>query len=125
MDISSPGIARNNKKTPRCERRDALLQPEERTEFAARFPAGHQAQMAFFLANHAGNASLVAELLGWSAYGAPPLPWVAATARAPAAPGPAPPCRGPRVPAMPVRSCGGTGAPGESGSPARGPTASA
>jgi hypothetical protein len=61
----------------------------------------------------------------WSAYGAPPLPWVAATARAPAAPGPAPPCRGSRVPAVPVRSCGGTGAPGKSGSPARGPTASA
>ncbi|MDX3135935.1 hypothetical protein PV367_40470 [Streptomyces europaeiscabiei] len=74
MDISSPGIARNNKKTPRCERHDALLQPEERTEFAARFPAGHQAQMAFFLANHAGNASVVAALLGWSAYGAPPPP---------------------------------------------------
>lgn len=64
MDISSPGIARNNKKTPRCERHDALLQAEELSEFAARFPAGHQAQMAFLLANYAGNASLVAALLG-------------------------------------------------------------
>lgn len=63
MDISSPGIARNNKRTPRCERHDALLQPEERTEFAARFRAGHQAQMAFLLACCAGNASLAA-LLG-------------------------------------------------------------
>lgn len=64
MDISSPGIARNSKKTPRCERHDALLQPDERTEFAARFPVGHQAQMAFLLARYAGNASLVAALLG-------------------------------------------------------------
>ncbi|AXL93040.1 hypothetical protein C4J65_35835 [Streptomyces sp. CB09001] len=60
MDISSPGIARNNKKTPRCERHDTLLQAEELSEFAA----GHQAQMAFLLANYAGNASLVAALLG-------------------------------------------------------------
>ncbi|MFI8301252.1 hypothetical protein ACIGCZ_35645 [Streptomyces nigra] len=64
MDISPPGIARHNKKTPRCEHHDALLQPEHRTEFAARFPAGHQAQMAFLLAHYAGNASLVAALLG-------------------------------------------------------------
>lgn len=64
MDISSPGIARNNKKTPRCERHDALLRPEERTEFAARFAAGHRAQMAFLLANYAGNASVVAAVLG-------------------------------------------------------------
>jgi hypothetical protein len=64
MNISSPGIARNNKKTPHCERHDALLQPEEQTEFADRFPAGHQAQMAFLLANYADNASLVAALLG-------------------------------------------------------------
>ncbi|MCA2205424.1 hypothetical protein ACWDLL_22075 [Streptomyces griseoincarnatus] len=64
MDISSPGIARNNKKTPRCERHGTLLQAEELSEFAARFPAGHQAQMAFLLANYAGNASLVAAHLG-------------------------------------------------------------
>ena len=64
MDISSPGIARNSKKTPRCERHDALLQPDERTGFAARFPVGHRAQMAFLLARYAGNASLVAALLG-------------------------------------------------------------
>lgn len=68
---------------------------------------------------------LLGRALGrWSAYGAPPPPGRRATARVPAAPGPAPPCRGPRVPAVPVRSCGGRGAPGESGSPARGPTAS-
>jgi hypothetical protein len=64
MNISSPGITRNNKTTPRCERHDALLQPEERTEFAARFPAGHRAQMAFLLANYADNASVVGALLG-------------------------------------------------------------
>ncbi|MFC8567812.1 hypothetical protein ACFUIW_18835 [Streptomyces sp. NPDC057245] len=64
MDISSPGIARNNRKTPRCERHDTLLQAEELSEFAARFPAGHQAQTAFLLANYAGNTSLVAALLG-------------------------------------------------------------
>ncbi|MEW9514585.1 hypothetical protein [Streptomyces bacillaris] len=71
MNISSPGIARNkpsiarnNRKAPRCERHDAFLHPEERAESAARFPAGHQAQMAFLLAAHAGNASVVAALLG-------------------------------------------------------------
>ncbi|WP_405812603.1 hypothetical protein OG241_50290 [Streptomyces sp. NBC_01390] len=64
MNISSPGITRNNKTTPRCERHDALLQPEERTEFAARFPAGHRAQMAFLLANYADNTSVVGALLG-------------------------------------------------------------
>ncbi|MCX4768075.1 hypothetical protein OG562_45625 [Streptomyces sp. NBC_01275] len=64
MNISSPGIARNNKKTPRCQRHDALLRPEEHTEFAARFPAGRQAQMAFLPANYAGNASVAAAVLG-------------------------------------------------------------
>ncbi len=44
MNISSPGIAQ--------------------AEAAARFPAGHQAQMAFLLAAYAGNASVVAALLG-------------------------------------------------------------
>jgi len=64
MNISSPGITRNNKTTPRCERHDALLQPEERTEFAARFPVGHRAQMAFLLDRYVGNAAVVAALLG-------------------------------------------------------------
>ena len=64
MNISSPGIARNNKKAPHCERHDAFLDPEEQTESAARFPAGRQAQMAFLLAGYAGNASVVAVLLG-------------------------------------------------------------
>ncbi|MET9833722.1 hypothetical protein ABZ078_31480 [Streptomyces sp. NPDC006385] len=64
MDISSPGIARNNKKAPRCERHDAFLRPEDQSESAARFPAGYQAQMTFLLANYAGNAAAVAALLG-------------------------------------------------------------
>lgn len=64
MDISSLGIARNSRKMPRCERHDAFLHPEERAELAARFPAGHQAQMTFLLACYAGNASVVAALLG-------------------------------------------------------------
>ncbi|MEU8352085.1 hypothetical protein [Streptomyces sp. NPDC048845] len=64
MNISSPRIARNNRKAPRCERHDAFLHPEEQAESAARFPAGHQAQMAFLLAARAGNASVVAALLG-------------------------------------------------------------
>ncbi|MFJ9154162.1 hypothetical protein ACIRP7_40350 [Streptomyces sp. NPDC102270] len=63
MNFNSPGIARNNRKTPRCERHDAFLRPEEQAESAARFPAGHQAQMAFLLAAYAGNASVVAALL--------------------------------------------------------------
>lgn len=126
MNNSSPGIARNNRKAPRCERHDAFLHPEEQAESAARFPVGYQAQMAFLLSAYAGNASVVAALLGTRARnGAPSPPWVAATARAPAAPGPAPACPGPGVPAVPVRSCGGRGAPGEEGRPARGPPDSA
>ncbi|MFM9596515.1 hypothetical protein ACKI16_43965 [Streptomyces scabiei] len=64
MNTSSPGIARDNRKAPRCERHDAFLHPEEQAELAARFPAGHQAQMAFLLAAYTGNASVVAALLG-------------------------------------------------------------
>ncbi|MEV8606100.1 hypothetical protein AB0465_40260 [Streptomyces griseoviridis] len=64
MDISSPGIARNNRRAPRCERHDAFLHPEEQAESAARFPAGHRAQMAFLLAGYGGNASVVAAFLG-------------------------------------------------------------
>jgi hypothetical protein len=64
MNTSSPGPARNNRKAPRCERHDALLHPEEQAELAARFPAGHQAQMAFLLAAYTRNASAVAALLG-------------------------------------------------------------
>ncbi|MFJ5105218.1 hypothetical protein [Streptomyces sp. NPDC088554] len=64
MNTSSPGIARNNGKASRCERHDAFLHPEEQTELAARFPAGHQAQMAFLLAVYTGNTSVVAALLG-------------------------------------------------------------
>ncbi|MFI6567084.1 hypothetical protein [Streptomyces sp. NPDC050534] len=64
MNTSSPGIARNNRKAPRCERHDAFLHPEEQAESAARFPAGHQAQMAFLLAAYVGNAAVVAALLG-------------------------------------------------------------
>lgn len=64
MNISSPGIARNNRTAPRRERHDALLQSEERAGSAARFPAGYRAQMAFLLADWAGNASVAAVLLG-------------------------------------------------------------
>ncbi|MFE7277417.1 hypothetical protein [Streptomyces sp. NPDC057623] len=64
MNISSPGIARNSRKAPRCERHDAFLHPEEQAESAARFPAGHQAQMAFLLAAYTRNACVVAALLG-------------------------------------------------------------
>jgi hypothetical protein len=64
MNISSPGVARNSRKMPRCERHDAFLQPQERAEFADGFPAGHRAQMVFLLARYAGNASVVAALLG-------------------------------------------------------------
>ncbi|SCF64670.1 hypothetical protein GA0115259_1006011 [Streptomyces sp. MnatMP-M17] len=64
MNISSPGIARNDRKAPRCERHDAFLRREEQAEFAARFPAGRRAQMAFLLANYAGNVSMVGALLG-------------------------------------------------------------
>jgi hypothetical protein len=64
VNISSPGIARNSRKAPRCERHDAFLHPEEQAESAAQFPAGHQTQMAFLLAAYAGNASVVAALLG-------------------------------------------------------------
>lgn len=64
MNTSSPGIARNSREAPRCERHDAFLHTEEQAESAARFPAGHQAQMLFLLAAHAGNASVVAALLG-------------------------------------------------------------
>jgi hypothetical protein len=64
MNISSPGIARNSKKTPRCERHDALLQPDERTEFAARFPVGHRASACLSEKGLIGNASVVAALLG-------------------------------------------------------------
>ena len=64
MNNSSPGIARNNRKAPRCERHDAFLHPEEQAESAARFPVGYQAQMAFLLSAYAGNASVVAALLG-------------------------------------------------------------
>ncbi|MEU9602036.1 hypothetical protein AB0E06_35210 [Streptomyces sp. NPDC048109] len=64
MNTSSPAIARNNRKAPRCERHDAFLHPEEQAELAARFPAGHQAQMAFLLAAYTRNASAVAALLG-------------------------------------------------------------
>ncbi|WP_026151670.1 hypothetical protein [Streptomyces prunicolor] len=64
MNTSSPGNARNNRKVPRCERHDSFLRPEEQDESADRFPAGHQAQMTFLLAAYAGNASVVAALLG-------------------------------------------------------------
>lgn len=83
MNISAPGIARNSRKAPRCERHDAVLRPDERAESAARFPAGHQAQMAFLLAAYAGNASVVAALLGtrtrtvhchWRGWPLPPGP---------------------------------------------------
>jgi hypothetical protein len=45
------GYHPDKRETPRCERHDALLQPEERTESADRFPAGHRAQTALLLAN--------------------------------------------------------------------------
>jgi hypothetical protein len=64
MNISSPGIARNNRRAPRCERHDAFLNPEEQAACAARFPAGYQAQTVFLLSVYAGNASVVAALLG-------------------------------------------------------------
>jgi len=64
MNTSSPGPARNSRKAPRRECHDAFLHPQEQAESAARFPAGHQAQMAFLLAAYTRNASVVAALLG-------------------------------------------------------------
>ncbi|MEV5567823.1 hypothetical protein AB0L54_33955 [Streptomyces sp. NPDC052196] len=126
MNISSLGIARNNKTTPRRERHDALLQPEERTEFAARFWAGHRAQMAFLLADYADNAFVVGALLGTSVRtvrrhcrGWPPPPGLRLRRALRS-----------RVVHLVCPRClsdrpGGSGAPGERGSPARDPTDSA
>ncbi|MGR8012341.1 hypothetical protein [Streptomyces hypolithicus] len=63
MNSNSPGDARNNKKVPCCERHDAFLTPQERAEFAARVPVGHEAQLTFLLAHYDGNVSVVAALL--------------------------------------------------------------
>ncbi|MFF4407339.1 hypothetical protein [Streptomyces sp. NPDC001404] len=66
MNTNPPGGVRKNK-VPRCERHHAHLTPEQLAELAARFPVGRQAQMAFLLAQHDGNISLLAVFLGTSA----------------------------------------------------------
>ncbi|MEU8548884.1 hypothetical protein AB0C81_18140 [Streptomyces roseoverticillatus] len=66
MNTNSPGGVRKNK-VPRCERHHAHLTPEQRAEAAMRFPAGHQAQMAFLLARYDNNTLLLATALGTSA----------------------------------------------------------
>ncbi|MFI1801904.1 hypothetical protein ACH427_31830 [Streptomyces sp. NPDC020379] len=66
MNTNSPGGVREIKVLC-CERHYAHLIPEQRAEAATRFPAGHQAQMAFFLARYDNNTRLLATVLGTSA----------------------------------------------------------
>ncbi|MFF4741204.1 hypothetical protein ACFY2W_35750 [Streptomyces sp. NPDC001262] len=66
MNTNPAGGVRKGK-VQRCERHHAHLTPEQLAESAARFPAGHQAQVVFLLARHNNSAPLLAVFLGASA----------------------------------------------------------